>query len=66
MLAGVAQGLADRFDIPVLLVRALFVILTLGGGMGLALYFTGWFLIRSEDSPESPAEQLFSGLRSSG
>jgi phage shock protein PspC (stress-responsive transcriptional regulator) len=62
MLAGVAQGLANRFDFSPLLIRALFVILTLaGGGLGIILYLTGWFLIRSEEEPRSPAERLFSG-----
>ncbi|MGC2241679.1 MAG: PspC domain-containing protein [Acidimicrobiia bacterium] len=60
MLGGVAQGLANRYNLPVLLVRALFVILTFGGGLGLALYGAGWFLIRSEDEPEAPAERFFS------
>lgn len=63
MFAGVSVALANRFDIPVLLVRALFVILTLGGGMGIVLYFTGWFLIPSEGETESPAERFFSGLK---
>lgn len=60
MLGGVAQGLANRYNLPVLLIRALFVILTLGGGLGLALYAAGWFLIRSEDELETPAARFFS------
>ena len=67
MLAGVAQGLANRFDLSPLLIRAIFVVLTLGaGGLGVVLYLTGWFLIRSEDEPRSPAERLFSGESVSG
>jgi len=61
VVAGVAQGLANRFEISVVLVRVVFAILILGGGTGLALYAAGWFLIRSEDEPEAPAERLFSG-----
>jgi phage shock protein PspC (stress-responsive transcriptional regulator) len=65
MIAGVAQGLANRFDLPVVLIRVIFVILILGGGTGLALYAAGWFLIRSDDEAETPAERLFSGASSS-
>lgn len=60
MLAGVAQGLANRYNLPVLLIRALFVILTFGGGLGLVLYAAGWFLIRSENEAQAPAENFFS------
>lgn len=67
MLAGVAQGLANRFDLSPLLIRAIFVVLTLvAGGLGVVLYLTGWFLIRSEDEPRSPAERLFLGEAVSG
>lgn len=61
ILAGVSAGLAQRYGFPVLLIRALFVILAIGGGLGIALYGTAWFLIRSEDETQSPAEQFFSG-----
>jgi len=61
MLAGVSVGLARRFGLPVLLIRALFVLFAIGGGLGIALYATGWFLIRSEDETESPAQRFFSG-----
>ena len=60
MVAGVSQGLADRFGINVLVFRALFVVLTLTSGLGIPLYAAGWFLIRSEDEARSPAERLFS------
>ncbi|MGH8950438.1 MAG: PspC domain-containing protein [Acidimicrobiia bacterium] len=65
MIAGVAQGLANRYDIPVVLIRVLFVLLTFGGGLGLALYAAGWFLIRSEDEAKAPAENFFSGASTS-
>lgn len=64
MLAGVATGLAHRFNLPVLLIRVIFVILTFAGGLGVALYATGWFLIRSDDETETPAVRLFSGATS--
>lgn len=65
MLAGVAQGLANRLGIAPLLVRALFVLLAFAGGAGVALYAAGWFLIRSEDESESAAERVFSGANTS-
>jgi phage shock protein PspC (stress-responsive transcriptional regulator) len=61
MIAGLAQGLANRFDLPVLLIRIVFIVLVFAGGLGLALYAAGWFLIRSEDEAETPAARLFSG-----
>ena len=61
VLAGVSQGLANRFNLPVWVPRALFVVLAFFGGLGLALYAGGWALTRSEDETESPAERFFSG-----
>ncbi len=59
IIAGVAQGLANRFDIPVGLLRVLFVFTALFGGLGVVLYAAGWGLIRSEDEPEAPVERFF-------
>ncbi len=44
IVAGVAQGFANRYDLPVLLIRVIFVLLTFAGGLGVALYAAGWFL----------------------
>jgi phage shock protein PspC (stress-responsive transcriptional regulator) len=65
MIAGVAQGFANRYDIPVVWVRILLVLLSFGGGLGVALYAAGWFLIRSEEEPDAPAERFFSGASTS-
>jgi phage shock protein PspC (stress-responsive transcriptional regulator) len=65
IVAGVAQGLANRYAMPVLLVRVVFALLTFGGGLGLALYAAGWFLIRAEDEAEAPAERFFTGASTS-
>ena len=64
VLAGVSQGLADRYDLPVWVPRAFFVVTTFFGGLGVALYSAGWALIRSEDETESPADRFFSGATS--
>jgi phage shock protein PspC (stress-responsive transcriptional regulator) len=65
IVAGVAQGLANRYDLPVLLIRVIFVLLTFAGGLGVALYAAGWFLIRSDDEETTPAERIFSGASTS-
>ena len=65
IVAGVAQGFANRYDVPVLLIRALFVLLTFAGGLGVALYAAGWFLIRSGDEADTPAQRIFSGASTS-
>jgi len=58
MLAGVAAGLADYFDIDPTLVRIGFVALALLGGLAVPLYLAGWLLIPDEDSDVSVAEEL--------
>jgi len=65
IVAGVAQGLANRYDLPVLLTRVIFVLLTFAGGLGVALYAAGWFLIRSDDEATTPAERIFSSASTS-
>jgi phage shock protein PspC (stress-responsive transcriptional regulator) len=65
MLAGVAQGLANRYDIAPWVVRTVFILLSFAGGAGVALYAAGWFLIRSENESETPAERVFSGATTS-
>ena len=64
VLAGVSQGLADRYGLSVWVPRAFFVVTTFFGGLGVALYSAGWALIRSEDETESPADRFFSGATS--
>ena len=65
VLAGVAEGLAKRFDLPVWVPRAFFIVSAFFGGLGVALYAAGWVLIRSEDETESRAEAFFKGTNSS-
>jgi phage shock protein PspC (stress-responsive transcriptional regulator) len=49
MIAGVAGGVAEHFDLDPALVRIAFAVLTLFGGAGLALYAVGAFVIPAED-----------------
>jgi phage shock protein PspC (stress-responsive transcriptional regulator) len=50
MLAGVAGGIADRFDIDANLVRVAFVVLACAWGVGVVLYVAMWALVPSSTS----------------
>jgi phage shock protein PspC (stress-responsive transcriptional regulator) len=63
MVAGVAVGMADYFDIDPMLVRMGFVVLTLLGGLALPLYLAGWLLIPEEGADYSVAEELLARER---
>jgi phage shock protein PspC (stress-responsive transcriptional regulator) len=63
MLAGVAVGLADYFDIDPTLVRIAFVVLTLLGGLAVPLYLAGYLMIPEEGSDYSVAEELLARER---
>jgi phage shock protein PspC (stress-responsive transcriptional regulator) len=58
MLAGVAVGLADYFDVDPTLVRIGFVALAFLGGLAVPLYLAGWLLIPEEGAEHSIAEEL--------
>jgi phage shock protein PspC (stress-responsive transcriptional regulator) len=58
MVAGVAEGLADYFDVDTTIVRVGFVALALCGGLAVPLYLAGWLLIPEEGSDLSVAEDL--------
>jgi phage shock protein PspC (stress-responsive transcriptional regulator) len=63
MLAGVAVGLADYFDIDPTLVRAGFVVLSFLGGLAVPLYLAGWLLIPEQGAEQSVAEELLARER---
>src|ERR1700736_977811 len=58
MVAGVAAGVADYFDVDPTIVRIGFVVLAFLGGVAVPLYLAGWLLIPDEDSDVSVAEEL--------
>jgi phage shock protein PspC (stress-responsive transcriptional regulator) len=66
MVAGVAGGLADYFDVDPTLVRIGFVALAFMGGLALPLYAAGWLLIPDEDTDMSVAEELLARERAHG
>jgi phage shock protein PspC (stress-responsive transcriptional regulator) len=66
MLAGVAVGLADYFDVDPTIVRVGFVALAFLGGLAVPLYLAGWLLIPDEGSDVSVAEELLARERARG
>ncbi len=66
MLAGVAAGLADYFDVDPTMVRIGFVALAFLGGLAVPLYLAGWLLIPDEESDVSVAEELLAQERARG
>jgi phage shock protein C len=63
MLAGVAAGVADYFDIDPTIVRIGFVALAFLGGLAVPLYLAGWLLIPDEEADQSLAEELLARER---
>lgn len=63
MLAGVAAGVADYFDVDPTIVRIGFVALAFVGGLAVPLYLAGWLLIPDEESDTSVAEELLARER---
>jgi phage shock protein C len=64
MVAGVAGGLADYFDVDATIVRIGFVALAFLGGLAVPLYLAGWLLIPAEGADHSVAEELLERERS--
>ncbi len=66
MVAGVASGLADYFDVDPTIVRIGFVALAFLGGLALPLYAAGWLLIPDDETDLSVAEELLARERARG
>lgn len=52
MVSGVAAGLADYLNIDPVLVRLLFVLLTIFGGHGILVYLILWIIMPQETISE--------------
>ncbi len=50
MIAGVASGIADYFDIDANVIRLLFILITIFGGSGILVYIVLWIFIPSDAS----------------
>lgn len=51
VIGGVCGGLAHYFDLDPVIVRLIFVLLVMGGGIGFLLYIILWAIIPSERAP---------------
>ncbi|HTE73468.1 MAG TPA: PspC domain-containing protein [Actinomycetes bacterium] len=60
-LAGVAGGLGRYAGVDPLILRILFVVLTIFGGSGILLYVAGWLLIADDGEEESQAQRIVRG-----
>lgn len=59
MIAGVCGGLGEYFEIDPVLVRIIFVVLTLAGAAGVWIYLLLWIVIPNKgDASESMEEQV--------
>jgi len=64
IIAGVAAGIADYFDVDPIIVRAIFIISTFAWGMSIVIYLVLWIIVPSEtklkeQQPEFIDETLF-------
>ncbi|TQF65933.1 PspC domain-containing protein [Rhodococcus spelaei] len=58
-LAGVAAGIAHRYDVDPVLVRVAFAVSTIFGGVGIVLYLACWLLLPQAGDQVSAAESMF-------
>jgi len=61
MVAGVAGGIADRFDVDVTIVRVAFVVAACAWGLGIVVYLATWALVPSDRVPEPVDDGSVSG-----
>ncbi len=54
-LGGVCRGMANRWSTPVAQLRALFVVATLFGGLGLLAYAACWLVLPTDADEDSPS-----------
>jgi phage shock protein PspC (stress-responsive transcriptional regulator) len=64
-IAGVAEGIAERYRIDPVIVRVAFVAMALCNGAGVFIYLLGWLALAQEDDEVSPVEALIGRGRSS-
>ncbi|MEU4802074.1 PspC domain-containing protein [Actinosynnema sp. NPDC023587] len=64
-IAGVAAGIAERYQIDPVIVRVAFVAMALCNGAGFLIYLLGWLWLAQADDEVSAAEALIGRGRSS-
>jgi phage shock protein C len=60
IIAGVAAGFAEYFEVDVVFVRVLFAAATLLSGAGILAYVVAWILIPEEGESSSIADRFMS------
>lgn len=63
MVAGVCGGLAEYFNIDPVIVRLIFVLITLTSGLGLPVYLVLWMIMPRSTAVPSPQEKTLPYLR---
>ncbi|MFC6089614.1 PspC domain-containing protein [Saccharothrix lopnurensis] len=63
-IAGVAAGIARRYQVDPVIVRVAFVAMALCNGAGVLVYLLGWLWLAQADDEVSPAEALLGRGRS--
>ncbi len=67
MIAGIAGGLAEYFNVDPVLIRLLWILSIFIGGSGLIAYLIGWLIIPEQKTGEpSPEERDVKGLQGIG
>ena len=66
MIGGVCGGLAEYFDVDPVLIRVIFVAITLGGGFGVIAYIILWIVVPQEDIvlSNAPGSESYSEKKS--
>ena len=54
MVAGVAGGLGEYFNVDPTLIRVLFIALAVAGGAGLVMYVAMWIIVPEADEEPPP------------
>ncbi|HEV2452185.1 MAG TPA: PspC domain-containing protein [Streptosporangiaceae bacterium] len=63
MVAGVCAGLSDYFGLDVNLIRLLFAVATVFGGLGVLVYVVAWAIVPEEGEEASIAETFINQKR---
>lgn len=58
MIAGVAAGIANYLSIDPIIVRLIFVLITLGGGSGILLYVLLWIIMPLEEDSDKTSNEV--------
>jgi phage shock protein PspC (stress-responsive transcriptional regulator) len=64
MLVGVASGAARYLGVDPTVIRIIFAVLVVVGGVGVPLYLAGWLLIPEEGHDQSLASELIDSFQS--